>query len=346
MFDPSKLKDKQFLLKTGMTFAQRNAIVLILGVLIIGIAVANPSFASLPNIRNIAITSSARVIIALGAGLILITAGVDLSAGRTVGLAAVIVASLMQRPDYANKMFASMGEVPVLIGVSTAVLVGLGVGLLNGLAISYLRVPPFIATLGTMVAVFGASSLYIDRPPLGAQPIGGLKEEFTRLGSSNFLNIPGGFPVIVGIAVVVSALIWLILNKTSLGKNIYAIGGNREAAVVSGVNVNQVIITVYTLAGALYGLAGALLAARTGGATNAYGTGYELDAIAACFIGGVSTTGGVGRVSGIITGVLIFEVLNNGLVVLGISAYWQQIIKGLIIVVAVSVDIRQYLQKR
>lgn len=135
-------------------------------------------------------------------------------------------------------------------------------------------------------------------------------------------------------------------NHTQFGKYIYAIGGNPSAAEVSGVKVEPTLVKVYALAGGLYGLAGALLAARTGGATNNYGLMYELDAIAACTIGGVSTSGGIGRVSGIITGVLIFEVLSNGLVILGVSAYWQQVIKGIIIITAVAFDIRKYFAKR
>jgi methyl-galactoside transport system permease protein len=137
-----------------------------------------------------------------------------------------------------------------------------------------------------------------------------------------------------------------MLNKTQLGKNIYAIGGNLNAAIVSGVNVKRNLIALYAIAGMLYGLAGVLLSARSGGATNNYGASYELDAIAASVIGGVSNMGGIGTVAGVLTGVLIFEVLNNGLVVLGISAYWQQVVKGMIIVAAVALDIRKYSKKR
>jgi methyl-galactoside transport system permease protein len=148
------------------------------------------------------------------------------------------------------------------------------------------------------------------------------------------------------IAAVVLFLYWLMLNWTRLGKNIYAIGGNPEAARVSGVDVKRNLILVYILGGLSYGLAGVLLAARSGGATNNYGLMYELDAIAAAVIGGVSTAGGIGTVSGMLTGVLIFQVLDNGLVILGVSPYWQQIIKGVIIVAAVAIDIRKYVIKK
>ncbi|WP_437807410.1 galactose/methyl galactoside ABC transporter permease MglC [Sorangium sp. So ce1078] len=327
--------------------ASRQAISLVLLSLVIVIGVLRPSFLSVANLINILMISSVRVLIALGEGGILITRGTDLSAGRTVGLAAVIAASLLQRPDYASRMYPHLSSQPVILCIVAAVSVGAMVGLINGCVVAFLNVPPFIATLGTMIMVYGAASLYVDRPPLGAQPIGGLRDDFTSLGTGA-IRFGGDWalPYLVIIATVITLIVWVLLNQTRLGKNIYAIGSNRDAAVVSGVDVPKTLLLVYLMAGALYGLAGALLAARTGGATNNYGLMYELDAIAACVIGGVSTSGGIGTVGGILTGVLIFEVLNNGLVVLGVSAYWQQIIKGIIIVAAVSVDIRKYLRKR
>jgi methyl-galactoside transport system permease protein len=148
------------------------------------------------------------------------------------------------------------------------------------------------------------------------------------------------------IAAVVIAITWVMLNKTRFGKNVYAVGGNLNAAKVSGINVNRTLLGVYAYAGALYGLAGVLESARTGGSNNNYGVGYELDAIAASVVGGVSLMGGIGTVPGIIIGVLIFGVLNYGLTFVGMNPYWQQIIKGIIIVVAVAFDIRKYLTKK
>lgn len=334
-------------LSKAREFASKEAIFLVLLGLVIAIGAMQPSFLSVANLVNISVIASVRAIIALGEGGILITRGTDLSAGRTVGLAAVIAASLMQRPDYASRMYPDLPALPVIVALAAAVGVGTIVGLVNGVIVALLHVPPFITTLGTMVIVYGAASLYVDRPPLGAQPIGGLRDDFTGLGTGA-IRFGGDFalPYLVIIAIAVALFMWVLLNQTRLGKNIYAIGSNPEAAIVSGVAVKQTLITVYVMAGALYGLAGALLSARTGGATNNYGVMYELDAIAACVIGGVSTSGGIGTVGGVLNGVLIFEVLNNGLVVLGVSAYWQQIIKGIIIVAAVSVDIRKYLRKR
>jgi methyl-galactoside transport system permease protein len=329
-------------------FASRNAILLVLLGIVLFIGVVRSSFLSPENLVNILRISSVRAIIALGVGGILIARGTDLSAGRTVGLAAVISASLAQRPDYASKLFPDMPQLALAWPILAALAAGLIVGLLNGTIVAFLNVPPFIATLGTMVMVYGAESLYVDRPPRGAQPLGGLRDDFTNIGTggTGSWNWPIDIPFIIIIAAAVAFIIFVILNKTRLGKNIYALGGNPDAAVVSGVCVWKNLLLVYAIGGLCYGLAGALLASRTGGATNNYGNSYELDAIAAAVIGGVSVWGGVGKVSGMIIGVLIFEVMNNGLVVLGVSAYWQQIVKGIIIVVAVGIDIQKYVRKR
>jgi methyl-galactoside transport system permease protein len=183
--------------------------------------------------------------------------------------------------------------------------------------------------------------------PNQSQPIGDLRNDFSNIGSG-FIGQSGPYsiPYIVIIAVVIAIIVWVIFNKTKLGKNMYAIGGNIQAAKVSGINVSKNLMTIYAIAGGLYGLAGVLEAARTGGATNNYGNMYELDAIAACVVGGVSTSGGIGTVPGIMAGVLIFGVINYGLTFIGVSPYWQLIIKGLIIVTAVSFDIRKYLTKK
>jgi len=315
----------------------KGGIYLVLLFLVIIIGLIKPSFLSLTNLMNILRISSIRLIIALGVGSILITKGTDLSSGRIVGLTACIAASLMQNPDYADKMFPNLPLLPLIIPFIAVILVGLFFGTMNGVIISTFKIPPFIATLGMMIIIYGISSLYTN-----AKPIGGLRQDFINLGTGSIWIIPN-LLLFSGFLLV---MIWFLLNKTVLGKYIYAIGGNTSAALVSGININRTLIQTYAIAGALYGIAGLLLAARTGGATNNYATMYELDAIAACTIGGVSTAGGIGRVSGIITGVLIFEVLSNGLVILGISPYWQQIIKGVIIIVAIAFDMRKYKNKK
>lgn len=337
-----QLKSKNF-----GDFLLQYAIYVVFVILVLIITIMEPAFMSVENFRNILSISATRIIIAMGVGGILITGGTDLSAGRQVGLAAVLSSSLLQAMDYPRRMYPDLPVLPIIIPILLAMAACGVLGFLNGVVVSKLRVPPFIATLGMMVAVYGLNSLYFDRPPYGAQPIGGFDKRFTTLGSgfigSDYVY---SIPYIVIIAALIALIWWVLYNKTTFGKNIYAIGGNAEAAKVSGVSVVRNLLIVYTLAGVLYGLAGTLEAARTGGATNNYGNGYELDAIAACVVGGVSTSGGVGTIPGMVVGVLIFSVINYGLTFINMSPYWQQIVKGAIIIAAVAIDIRKYLNKR
>jgi methyl-galactoside transport system permease protein len=330
----------------GRIFSQY-AIYFVLAILVLAIAVKDPRFLNIDILRDILLQNSTRAIIALGAAFVLITGGSDLSAGRVVGLSAVMSASMLQMMDYPRRFFPDMPELPLWLPIVVGVAAGVLVGLINGWVVAKLKVPPFIATLGTMVAVYGANSIYFDMKPNESQPIAGLREDFTNLGTG-FIgpNGPYSIPYIVLIAIGVAAIVWIIFNKTRLGKNMYAIGGNMAAATVSGINVTKNLIYIYAIAGGLYGLGGVLEAARTGGATNNYGNMYELDAIAACVVGGVSTAGGIGTVPGVLAGVMIFGVINYGLTFIGVSPYWQLIIKGLIIVAAVAFDIRKYVAKK
>ncbi|ASJ57164.1 galactoside ABC transporter permease MglC [Brevibacillus formosus] len=328
-------------------FVTQNAIYIVLVLLIAGIAIYDPNFLSITTLRDILMQSSTRAIIALGAAFVLITGGTDLSAGRVVGLTAVISASMLQTQDYPRRFFPDLPDLPLLIPILIAIAAGLLVGLINGIIVSRFSVPPFIATLGMMVIVYGFNSIYFDREPNQSQPIAGLRSDFNQLGTGYMgPSGPYSIPYIVIIAIMVAFIVWVIFNKTRLGKNMYAIGGNMQAATVSGINVAFNLMIIYAIAGALYGLGGVLEAARTGGATNNYGNMYELDAIAACVVGGVSTSGGIGTVPGVLAGVLIFGVINYGLTFIGVSPYWQLIIKGLIIVAAVAFDIRKYLAKK
>ncbi|MDF2855924.1 MAG: beta-methylgalactoside transporter [Neobacillus sp.] len=323
-----------------------NVIYVFLVLLVIGIVIASPDFLSMTNLINILSQSSSRVIIALGIAGILILGGTDLSAGRMVGLAAVVSASLLQAGDYAYKMYPNLPELPLFVPIIIAMLVTGLFGTLNGWIVSKFHVPPFIATLGMMIGVYGVTSIYFDRPPYGAQPIGGLSEAFTTFAQKGIKIGQYEFPYLIIYALIVSGIIWVIWNKTQLGKNMYAIGGNSEAAKVSGVNVAKNIIIIYMIAGLLYGFAGTLEAGRVGSATNNTGNMYELDAIAAAVVGGVSLSGGIGTVPGVITGVLIFQIINYGLAFLGVSPYIQFIVKGAIIIVAVAFDMRKHAKKK
>ncbi len=327
-------------------FMMDHAIFFVLLGLLAVIVIISPDFISIRNFRNILSQSSTRIIMALGVGGIIVTGGTDLSLGRQVGLAAVISASLLQSADYAYRMYPDLPVLPVVVPILLVMVITGVISLINGFIVAKFKVDAFIATLGTMVIVYGLTSTYFDRPPYGAQPVGGLSESFTSF-AQGFFDI-GGFivPYLVLYAIGVVGIVWILWNKTTFGKNIFAIGGNEEAAVVSGVNVFKSLMLVYLLAGLLYGLGGSLEAARIGTATNNTGNMYELDAIAACIVGGLSFEGGIGSISGIVAGVLIFQVIAYGLSFIGVNPYLQFIIKGLIIIVAVAIDNRKYLKKK
>lgn len=319
-------------------FLMNNAIIIVLFALMIVIIAIEPRFVSLTNFTNILTQASTRTIFALGVGTIIVAKGTDLSLGRQVGLAAVISASLLQAPNYAYKMYPGLEQLPVFVPIILVMIITALFSGLNGVVIAKFKVDPFIATLGMMVIVYGVTSIYYDRPPYGAQPIGGLDPKFAEVAQGYFKIGEVMIPYLVIYASIAVALMWFLWNKTRFGKNLFAVGGNSEAAAVSGVNVAKVIIMVYVLAGLLYGLGGALEAARIGSATNNTGNGYELDAISACIVGGLSFNGGIGSIAGIVTGVLIFQVIAYGLSFIGINPYLQFIIKGLIIITAVAID--------
>ncbi|QFI56182.1 galactose/methyl galactoside ABC transporter permease MglC [Aeromonas simiae] len=327
-----------------MRTLKEGGIYAVLLILLVVIVVQEPSFLSLTNLSNILTQSSVRIIIALGVAGLIITQGTDLSAGRQVGLAAVVAATLLQSLTNVNKVFPELGAVPIPVVILAVCAIGALIGLINGLVVAYLNVTPFITTLGTMIIVYGVNSLYYDY--VGASPIAGFDARFSNF-AQGFIRI-GGFKLsyITFYAIIAIGLVWVLWNKTRFGKNIFAIGGNPEAARVSGVNVPLNLVAIYALAGAFYGFAGMLEAGRIGSATNNLGFMYELDAIAACVVGGVSFAGGVGTVAGVVTGVIIFTLINYGLTYIGVSPYWQFIIKGAIIILAVALDSMKYAKKK
>lgn len=316
----------------------------VLLVLLAIIIFQDPTFLSLLNLSNILTQSSVRIIIALGVAGLIVTQGTDLSAGRQVGLAAVVAATLLQSMDNANKVFPEMATMPIALVILIVCAIGAVIGLINGLIIAYLNVTPFITTLGTMIIVYGINSLYYDF--VGASPISGFDSGFSTF-AQGFVAL-GSFRLsyITFYALIAVAFVWVLWNKTRFGKNIFAIGGNPEAAKVSGVNVGLNLLMIYALSGVFYAFGGMLEAGRIGSATNNLGFMYELDAIAACVVGGVSFSGGVGTVIGVVTGVIIFTVINYGLTYIGVNPYWQYIIKGAIIIFAVALDSLKYARKK
>lgn len=327
-----------------LDFLKQNAIYFVLLLLLIIIIVQDPSFLSLRNFSNILTQSSVRLIIALGVAGLIVTQGTDLSAGRQVGLAAVVAATLLQGMENMNRVFPNLGELPIPVVILTVCLIGGIVGLFNGLVIAYLNVTPFIATMGTMIIVYGANSLYYDA--VGGSPIAGFSENFSTFAQGFFRFGDFKLSYITIYAAVATIFMWVLWNKTRFGKNVFAIGGNPEAAKVSGVNVARNLALIYMISGIFYAFGGMLEAGRIGSATNNLGFMYEMDAIAACVVGGVSFAGGVGTIIGVVTGVLIFTVINYGLTYIGVNPYWQYIIKGSIIIIAVAIDSLKYAKKK
>ena len=268
-----------FSARSAKNFLTNNAIMLALLALVVVICFIEPRFMQIQVLLDILTQSSTRMIIALGICFTLLIAGTDLSAGRMVGLAAVVSTSMLQTATYANRFYPDLPQLPVFLPIIAAILACMLFGALNGFLVAKYDMHPFIATLATQVMIYGACSLYFDMPPNSSQPIGGIRPDFSAIGQTKLF---GRISVLVPIAVVFTIAIWFVLNKTVFGKNVYAIGGNREAAVVSGVNVFKTIMGIFILASFMYGVGGVLEAARTAGATNNYGDGYELDAIAAC----------------------------------------------------------------
>ena len=322
--------------------AKSNPIVVLLVLVSIVVGFTTQNFFSWGNLGNLVSNTAIRFLIALGVSGCLITKGTDLSAGRQVGLAACIAGVLIQRGDYTGRLYKSFPEMNMWIVLLIVLAIGAFIGFVNGWIISRLKVPPFITTLGTQTIVYGFCLVFTD-----AQPIGGFQQVYTKLITGRIGNVRGFYlPYLLFVALIFGALFWFIYNKTCHGKYMYAIGGNEVAAEVSGVNTKNTLLRIYIIAGVMYALAGYLLAAKSGGASASMGQGYELEAIAGCTIGGVSTTGGIGRVSGVLVGVLVFELLKIVLQFLGVNPYYNYVVQGLVIVVAVALDIRKYIAKK
>ena len=330
--------------KKILALAKANPIVVLLAIVSIFVGFFVDNFFSWGNLGNLISNTAIRFIIALGVSGCLITKGTDLSAGRQVGLAACLAGVLVQRGDYTGRLWKAVPEINMWLVFLIVIAVGIVIGLINGLIIAKLKVPPFIATLGTQTIIYGICLVFTD-----AQPIGGFQKIYIQLITGRIGSATNkGFylPYLLFVAIFFGVIFWFIYNKTCHGKYMYAIGGNEVAAEVSGVNTSRTIIRIYATAGFMYAVAGYLLAAKSGGSSASMGMGYELEAIAGCTIGGVSTTGGIGTVSGILVGVLVFELLKIVLQFLGVNPYYNYVVQGVVIVVAVALDIRKYIAKK
>ncbi|MCV9962243.1 ABC transporter permease [Pararhizobium sp. BT-229] len=290
------------------------------------LSLSNEYFLTPGNISNVLLQTSINGVLAIGMTFVILTRGIDLSVGSVVALAGIISASFATTSATAG---IAGGPYPFYVALAIGILVGLACGALVGLIVSRFAVPAFVATLGMLSAARGATLIYG-----GGKPVPALTPEFRWIGTGNILGIP--MPVIL--LAIVFAVSWWALTRTRYGRYIYAVGGNPHAAKTSGINVTRMKFSVYMISGSLSGLAGMMLSARTGSALPQAGIAYELDAIAAVVIGGTSLSGGVGRVTGTLIGALIIGVMNNGLDLMGIQSYYQQVLKGALIVGAVMLD--------
>ena len=324
-----------------------NLLYVLLFASMIGIAVYEPRFLSFSSIVNVISLAAANLPIALGIAGCIILMGTDLSAGRIVGVTACVAASLLQATDYAGKMFPALPSIPIFLVFLIVIAIGASVGAVNGFCTAKFNLHPFIVTLATQLITYGILLIYLMQGTNNGQSISGLDPRFTDFITGSLFKIgDASIPRYVLYVAIITVVIWFVWNKTVFGKNMFAVGSNPEAANVSGVNVKRTIISVFTLAGVMYGITGFIEAARIGSNSAATGLNYELDAIAACVIGGVSFVGGIGKVRGVIMGVLLLRIIFVGLTFLGIDSNMQYVIKGLIILTACAIDMRKYLVRR
>ena len=339
------LKDKRRFWTDGIL---NNALYILMLVFCIYTAVQRPNFLSMTSLGNLLVQVAAYLPMALGiAGCIVLT-GTDLSAGRAVGLTAAVTGAFLQRFDLPNKMLSFLPAVTpfwMVVTLLAVIAIGAVIGLVNGFFVAKFNLHPFIVTLSTQLITYGIILWFFEFNK-GA-PISGLDDIYRDfLGTTMFKMGNTPIPLYALYAVFLTALMWFIWNKTTFGKNMFAVGSNAEAAKVSGVNVFLTTMLVHTLAGAMYGYSGFVEGFRSGSIAAGTGANYECDAIAACVIGGVSFVGGTGKISGIVLGVFVLRIIFIALTMLGVSSSSLYIIKGAIILCACALDMRKYLVKK
>lgn len=302
--------------------------ILALALLVVWLTLANDKFLTVDNSLNVLRQISINLCLSLGMTLVILSGGIDLSVGSVLALAGAVAAGLM-KSGIDVQLLGLHIEFTFAGAIVAGVCVGAAAGGFNGLAITRFGLPPFIATLGMLSIARGLTLLWT-----GGHPITGLGEQFAFLGTGRAL----GVPIPIWVAAFLAILAAIATRRTKFGRHLYAVGGSERAAQLSGVNVQRVKFLAYTLCGGLAGVAGLLMTARVNSATPNAGVADELDAIAAVVIGGASLSGGRGSISGTVMGCLIIGVLNNGLALENVSPYWQQVIKGAVILAAVAID--------
>ncbi|MFS9164426.1 ABC transporter permease subunit [Streptococcus mitis] len=307
-------------MKNTMKYMSELTTVIALIILMAVITIINSNFLTANNLLNLLLQVTSNALIAFGMTFVILTGGIDLSVGSILALSSALTAGLLG------------SGMPVTLAILISLILGCILGMINGLLISYGKLAPFIVTLATMTIFRGATLVYTNGNPITK----GLSDTFLFqfLGQGYIVGIP--FPVII--MFIVFIVLYALLHKTAFGKSVYAIGGNEKAAFISGVKLNKVKIIIYSISGIMASISGLIITSRLSSAQPTAGASYEMDAIAAVVLGGTSLSGGKGRILGTLIGALIIGVLNNGLNIIGVSAFWQQVVKGVVILIAVLID--------
>ncbi|BBP09933.1 ribose ABC transporter permease [Streptococcus mitis] len=307
-------------MKNTMKYMSELTTVIALIILMAVITIINSNFLTANNLLNLLLQVTSNALIAFGMTFVILTGGIDLSVGSILALSSALTAGLLG------------SGMPVTLAILISLILGCILGMMNGLLISYGKLAPFIVTLATMTIFRGATLVYTNGNPITK----GLSDTFLFqfLGQGYIVGIP--FPVII--MFIVFIVLYVLLHKTAFGKSVYAIGGNEKAAYISGVKLNKVKIIIYSISGIMASISGLIITSRLSSAQPTAGASYEMDAIAAVVLGGTSLSGGKGRILGTLIGALIIGVLNNGLNIIGVSAFWQQVVKGVVILIAVLID--------
>ena len=307
-------------MKNTMKYMSELTTVIALIILMAVITIINSNFLTANNLLNLLLQVTSNALIAFGMTFVILTGGIDLSVGSILAVSSALTAGLLG------------SGMPVTLAILISLILGCILGMMNGLLISYGKLAPFIVTLATMTIFRGATLVYTNGNPITK----GLSDTFLFqfLGQGYIVGIP--FPVII--MFIVFIVLYVLLHKTAFGKSVYAIGGNEKAAYISGVKLNKVKIIIYSISGIMASISGLIITSRLSSAQPTAGASYEMDAIAAVVLGGTSLSGGKGRILGTLIGALIIGVLNNGLNIIGVSAFWQQVVKGVVILIAVLID--------
>ena len=339
-FKAMSMKDKK---NAVVNWVLDHAMIIIIMLLAVYVQIMKPAFFSVPSLVNIISLTAARLPMALGVAGCIVLAGTDLSGGRIAGMTAFIAAILLQKVGANGKILEAIGPQPLFLVIILVMIVGSLVGMVNGYCMGKFKLHPFIVTLATQMITYG---VYLTIS--NSKQVSSLDASYTTsfVTKPLFKIGPTSVMTYVLLAAILTAVMWVVWNKTTFGKNMFAVGSNEEAARVSGVNVLATIVGTFMIAGALYGYTGFVEAARLGSSTATLGLNYESDAIAAVVIGGVSFVGGTGKISGVILGVFMMQLIMSGMTFLGISGNVTYIIKGAVILFACILDMRKYRTKK